>query len=107
MTDLNTAATQAIDTIEIEMKRIGLWQEEPLPAEAYDFRSAFAIDTMAFSQWLQFILVPRVRGLISAGGAFPAESHVAAQGVREFDGQPETDQLIALLSNFDALFNGS
>jgi uncharacterized protein YqcC (DUF446 family) len=39
-----------LDEIENEMKRIGLWQTEPLREEQYDFRQAFAVDTMAFNQ---------------------------------------------------------
>jgi uncharacterized protein YqcC (DUF446 family) len=90
--------------IESEMKRMGLWQSEPLRPEQYEFRQAFAMDTMAFSQWLQFIFVPRVRGIIAAGGQFPSKSQVGAQAVREFDTLPEADKLMSLLSEFDALF---
>jgi len=90
--------------IEEEMKRAGLWQETPLRSEQYEFRQAFAIDTMAFSQWLQFIFVPRVKGIIASSGQFPAQSMVGAQAVREFDTQPNAERLVELLSEFDALF---
>jgi uncharacterized protein YqcC (DUF446 family) len=98
------AAAEAIDRVEAEIRRIGWWREEPLPPEMYQFTQAFALDTMPFSYWLQFILIPRVRGIIEAGGEFPASSMVAAQAVREFDGVPEADGLIGALSDFDALF---
>jgi len=61
-------AQKKIDAIEAEMKRIGYWQSEPLDPDQYDFERAFAMDTMAFSQWnnprllagwLQFIFIPR------------------------------------------------
>jgi uncharacterized protein YqcC (DUF446 family) len=93
-----------LDAIEAEMKRAGLWQSEPLPEDAYQFRQAFAMDTMAFSQWLQFIFVPRVRQIIGTGEAFPSTSMVGAQAVREFDTVPEAGELVRLLSEFDALF---
>ena len=93
-----------IDAIEAEMKRAGLWQIAPLAAEAYEFRQAFAMDTMAFCQWLQFIFVPRVRQIIATGEAFPKSSMVGAQAVREFDTVPEAGELTRLLSEFDALF---
>jgi len=93
-----------LDEIEEEMKRVGLWQEKPLAPEQYNFTSAFAMDTMSFDQWLQFIFVPRVRGIISAGGGFPASSSVGAQAVREFDTHPNAQRLITLLSEFDRLF---
>jgi uncharacterized protein YqcC (DUF446 family) len=93
-----------LDEIEEEMKLVGLWQEKPLAPEKYNFASAFAMDTMSFDQWLQFIFVPRVRGIISAGGRFPASSSVGAQAVREFDTHPNAQRLITLLSEFDRLF---
>lgn len=95
---------EAIDRIETELKRIGYWREEPLPPEMYQFTQAFAMDTMPFSYWLQFIFIPRVRSIIEEKGQFPRASMVAAQAVREFDGVPETSELISALSDFDALF---
>ena len=63
-----------LDAIEAELRRAGLWQEAPLPDEAYDFSRAFASDTMTYAQWLQFVFVPRVRELVAAHGDFPASS---------------------------------
>ena len=93
------------DAIEAEMRRIGLWQDEPLEPGQYEFSAAFAMDTMAFSQWLQFIFLPRVRQIVAERGEFPSGSMVAAQAVREFDGVPEATDLCATLAAFDALFN--
>jgi uncharacterized protein YqcC (DUF446 family) len=102
--DLYAKAGLKIAEIEAEMKRIGYWSPDPLPEEAYDFREAFAMDTMAFSQWLQFILIPNVRQIIEEKGTFPAESMVGVQAVREFDGDEDASHLVALLSDFDAIF---
>src|SRR5574340_1155588 len=92
-----------IDGIEAEMRSINFWQEAPLQPEQYDFARAFGMDKMSFTQWLQFIFIPRVREA-AATGNFPGESHVAAQAVREFDGIPEAARLTRLLSEFDNLF---
>jgi len=96
---------RALEAIVEEMKAAGLWSEAPLPAEAYEFRAAFAADTMSFGQWLQFVLVPRVQELVARGGPFPSSSSIAVQAVREFDGQGLTT-LEARLREFDALFGG-
>lgn len=99
------AVAAKLDEIEAEMRRIGMWQEQPLRPEQYSSRLAFGMDTMAFDQWLQFVLVPRVRDIISARGAFPPFSEVAAQAVREFDTHPlDTSRLQTLLHEFDRLF---
>lgn len=101
-TPLQQKATQYADRVEAEMRRIGLWQATPLRPEQLNFKKAFAVDTMAFSQWLQFIFLPRVREAIAAN-QFPSSSSVGAMAVREFDGYSEADALITLLSEFDAL----
>jgi uncharacterized protein YqcC (DUF446 family) len=103
MTSLRQKVAQYADQIQAEMRRIGLWQNQPLHPEQMDFKQAFAMDTMAFSQWLQFIFLPRVREAAESNN-FPRSSSVGAQAVREFDGFTEADQLITLLSEFDALF---
>jgi uncharacterized protein YqcC (DUF446 family) len=46
------AIRRRIDAIEAEMQRCGMWQAEPLRPEQYGFHAAFAMDTMAYSQWL-------------------------------------------------------
>lgn len=91
------------DGIEAELRKCGLWQAKPLPEEKLDFREAFAMDTMTFAQWLQFVFVPRVREAISTG-EFPDRSDVGAQAVREFDGAPDAGELVRLLSLFDLQF---
>lgn len=94
---------EKLDLIEAEMRKIGLWQNGPLEPDQYDFRAAFAGDTMTFSQWLQFILLPNVKSAVEKE-TFPSRSRVAAQAVREFDGLDEASNLITILSDFDALF---
>ena len=85
------------------MRRIGFWQNQELRPEQLQFTQAFAMDTMTFAQWLQFIFLPRVREAI-ASNQFPRGSSVGTQAVREFDGHPDADRLVTLLSEFDDLF---
>ena len=92
------------DLIEAEMRRIGYWQSEPLRPEQMEFTQAFAMDTMIFAQWMQFVFLPRVREA-AAANQFPSSSSVGAQAVREFDGDPNAEQLVSLLSEFDTLFD--
>ena len=92
------------DLIEAEMKRIGYWQDTPLRPEQMQFTKAFATDTMTFTQWLQFVFLSRVRDA-AAANQFPSSSNIGTQAAREFDGDPDADNLITLLSKFDALFD--
>ncbi len=94
----------AADKIEAEMKQIGYWQVDPLRAEQMHFTKAFAMDTMTYAQWLQFVFLPRVREAITSN-QFPSASNVGAQAIREFDGDQNASGLVTLLSDFDALFD--
>lgn len=101
---LQENVARSADEIEGEMRSIGMWQDQPLRPEQMNFKQAFGMDTMTFTQWLQFVFLPRVRETV-ATNSFPRSSSVGAQAVREFDGYPEADRLITLLSEFDALFD--
>ena len=88
------------------MLRIGWWQARPLPPEALRFTQAFGADTMAFSQWLQFVFVPNAREAVAGKRPLPRRSMVGAQAVREFDGSEEAENLCSLLSSFDVAISG-
>lgn len=94
-----------IGEIEDEMKRLHMWQDEPLKLEQYKITKAFGMDSMTFDQWIQFILIPKVREILDEGGTFPANSMVGVQALREFDSYPEAGNLVRLLNEFDSLFN--
>ena len=102
-TKLQQDAARYVDEIEQEMRKIGFWQSQPLRPEQMAFQQAFAMDTMVFAQWLQFIFLPRVREAIAAN-QFPGSSSVSTQAIREFDGNLEASRLVTLLAEFDALF---
>jgi len=103
MRSMQERVWEKIAEIESEMKRIGYWQSYPLQPGQYGFCSAFAMDTMAFSQWLQFIFIPRVKNMLETGEKFPPDSQNGAQAVREFDGDDRAQGLVALLSEFDEI----
>lgn len=103
--ELYAQAGAMADRMEAELKRIGMWQQEPLPDEVFEDMGAFGYKTMAFEQWLQFILIPRVRDIIAAQDDFPEESEVGVYAVRAFDGYPDADALVLLLNEFDGLFS--
>ena len=99
-----TVVATHLDAIEAEMKRAGVWQSEPLAPEKMAFQQAFGMDTMAFTEWLQFVFLPRARSLLPTHGPWPTSSMVAVQATREFDGWGEGGPLLDRLRAFDALF---
>jgi uncharacterized protein YqcC (DUF446 family) len=104
--DAYQRAASYADRIERELRGLGAWQSTPLPDAAYDSQQAFFADTMTFYQWIQFVLLERVREIAEKRGAFPRGSCVGVYAVRELDGYEEAGELIAALCEFDEFIEG-
>lgn len=74
-----------------------------LPADKFENMGAFGSNTMAFEQWLQFILIPRIRQIVRDQDEFPSDSMLGTYAVRVFDGDDKASRLQGLLSDIDQL----
>ncbi len=103
MTIDRAAAATIADRIEHELRALGAWAATPPPPEALDAGGAFGLESMAFTQWLQFVLLPRLRAVADGRSEPPRSSQVHAQAVREFDGWAESGPLQDVLLALDRL----
>lgn len=103
--DIYTLVACKANEIETELRRLNRWTTEPLPPECFENMGAFGSNTMAFEQWIQFVLIPRIQEIVSTKGEFPQESHLAAYAIRVFDGDTHVDYLHDLLYQLDTLIN--
>ena len=95
------------DRIEAELRRLGRWSAEPIdPARLVDM-GAFGRNTLAAEEWIQHVLVERIRALVASGAALPRDSQTAVWATREFDGDGDADVLLDLLGELDALAQDS
>ena len=99
---MNADVDPLLTTLEsIEREVVRLWPDLPEPSDTdVAGGGAFGHATMAFPQWLQFVVLPAARERI-ASGDLPGSSQVGAQAVRELDGVADADTLVGLLSEFD------
>jgi uncharacterized protein YqcC (DUF446 family) len=79
------------------------WREQPLHAEAFENMGAFGENTMTFDQWMQFVLVPRLREIVRDREEFPSGSELAAYAVHALGGDPDFESLHELLYEIDQL----
>lgn len=102
-------AEEQIRKIEAELKRLKVWSPHTIASEKFTDMGAFGMNTMAFTEWLQFVLIPSVHSIIESNDDFPSEgSYVADYAYREFDGMEDIyGNLCELLKEFDELFNGA
>ena len=66
-------AADIIDAVEAELRRLGLWGGPALrPApQAFDSQTPFFLDTMQLHEWLEYVLIPRLRLLLIRGQTLP------------------------------------
>lgn len=103
----SNALSQAADCVlalEQAMRGGGLWHAETPSPAAMASRTPFCADTLEFTQWLQFIFVPRMRDLIEAGGPLPNASGIAVMAEAKLvQGSAAEQRVIEVLAAFDRL----
>ena len=106
MAQTEQVAALLID-IEAQLRQLDLWQAEPLPTDALASEQPFCIDTLSFSQWLQFVFLPTMYHLIETENTLPSESGIAPMAEEYFRGLalPSTELERALLA-VDRLLSG-
>lgn len=94
--------------IEVELRRLDAWSEEAPSEEALQSTQPFAVDTLEFTEWLQFIFLVRMKVLVEQGHALPAVSGMAPMAEEHFRGRAESgEELIRELEIMDQLLSGS
>lgn len=93
--------------IEIELRQLGAWESEPPPPEALQSTQPFAVDRLAFTQWLQFVFIRRMKVLIEQGQPLPQVSGMAPMAEEHFRPREESGHsLINELAEMDRLLSG-
>ncbi|NQD96242.1 YqcC family protein [Pseudomonas sp. CrR25] len=98
------AVAEQLLLIERELRVQGWWSEESPSAEALASEQPFCVDSLAFEQWLQWIFLPRMKGLLEKGGALPSVSGIQPMAEQVYGARIEQARvLIRLLGEFDQL----
>lgn len=63
--------------VQAHLVNLGFWDEEPPSEEAFASTAPFAVDTMEFYQWMQWIFLPRMTQLLEREAALPAQCGIA------------------------------
>jgi len=103
--DIYKQAEEKAREIEDELRRLNRWSAEPLPPACFENMGEFGSNTMAFEQWIQFVLIPRIQEIVSSRGEFPENSSLSVYAIRIFNGDTRADYLTELLSQLDNLIH--
>ena len=92
--------------LQTAMTVLGRWSEAALDPDRLVDMGAFGMNTLAPEEWIQFVLVPRLRDIATSDGDLPGSSNTAAWATRQFDGDPAADPIVELLRELDDLVDG-
>lgn len=105
MTERHIAVAEVLMDIECALRQVQLWQEERPSAEALASDQPFCVDTLEFHQWLQFILLPRMRLMVERKSALPTACGIAPMAEEVYQQERGLKApLIAQLQRLDQLF---
>lgn len=103
---MRTDVAEVLIDIEAELRRLGLWDATPPPAEALASTEPFAIDTLTPPQWLQFIFLPTLYRMLEEGAPLPERCGIAPMAEEFFSGSAlPTAALLDALRRVDALLS--
>jgi uncharacterized protein YqcC (DUF446 family) len=93
-----------LNQIQTELEHLKLWQMNAPSPEQLMSTLPFCMDTLTFTEWLQWIYIGRLRALIEAKQDLPkgAVVYPYAEETFKVDGQGSR-QLLLLISELDQL----
>jgi uncharacterized protein YqcC (DUF446 family) len=92
-----------IDGLEKELRRVQLWELEPPSEHLLESSQPFCVDTLALSQWIQWLLIPRMRRILAGDGVLPTRSAISPYAADYFEHLDDGDALLALIERLDGL----
>jgi uncharacterized protein YqcC (DUF446 family) len=100
------ALMAVVDGLEAELRRMDLWEHVPPTQQMLASTQPFCFDTLALSQWLQWLLIPRMRRIFAGEGSLPTESAIHPLAEDCFSHLDDPSTLLMLIERFDRLIVG-
>lgn len=91
------------DLIELSLKSCQLWSNHHPSDEAMQSTMPFAVDTMSFENWLQFIFLPKMRQSLSAGQLPPGPAQIFPIAEEVYKEKNSVGALLDALRKFDEI----
>ncbi|WP_339899943.1 YqcC family protein [uncultured Gilvimarinus sp.] len=106
MTDKHIAVADILLDLEAALRELNLWHSEPPSAEALASTAPFAVDTLTFTQWLQFMFLPRMHTLVTGRGTLPVNCAIAPMAEEYFRPQSlDASAVLVQLQRIDTLLS--
>jgi uncharacterized protein YqcC (DUF446 family) len=104
MHDVRQRLAQTLLEIEAELRRLGWWDAQAPPAPTLASEQPFCFDTLRPEQWLQWVLLPRMKSILEQHAPLPLQSGIFVYFEECWNSRgSECATLLALLKRFDEL----
>jgi uncharacterized protein YqcC (DUF446 family) len=93
-----------LKSLEAELRAQGRWEDRPPPQEALCSTEPFAVDTLNFDQWLQWILLPKLGDLLVRQLPLPANCAIQPMAEEVYDpDDPGGSRIVTIVADIDTL----
>lgn len=104
LTETHIQLVRELLELEAVLRNLRLWVSEPPSAEALASVEPFACDTMGFTEWLQYIFIPRLHSLVEDGAALPEKCDITPMAEEYFkSGIEGASPVLIILRRIDSL----
>lgn len=98
----------ALLLLEAEMRALGWWQSESPDAQALQSAEPFCVDCLTFSEWLQWVYIPKMHAFMAENGTLPGASGLMPIAEEAWKGSAENVlKLYRVVMALDALVAGN
>jgi len=95
-------------TLEASLRHLALWHSAAPSPLALASTTPFACDTLLFTEWLQFIFIPRLSELTQTGAPLPTNCDVTPMAEEYFrSSNQHCPAVLAALTRIDRLITTS
>lgn len=95
-----------LSELESALKAQNLWQSQRPSEQMLASREPFAIDTLNFPQWLQFIFIEKIMSLLQCNLALPSAMAITPMATEYFKIQTcDSTDIVAIIIRIDLTIN--
>ena len=99
------ALTVIVDRLERTLKAADAWESDPPAKWLLSSREPFCYDTLSFTQWLQWHMIPNMRRIFENYDELPQESAILPYAEECMPEVSRRQELLRLIERFDELIS--
>jgi uncharacterized protein YqcC (DUF446 family) len=90
--------------LEQSLREAMLWSSFAPSVEALQSKLPFALDTMSFEQWLQFVFIPKMSEIVNTQGILPENMHLMPMAEQCFGAADNQSAHMQVIKQIDLIF---